>query len=75
MLDIDQNRRGFREAGVFFVETVGHVPSHALDDPGMGVWSVRELIGHTCRALLTVEHYAGREPGVPARLAGPADYS
>ena len=41
---------------------------------GLGVWSVRELIGHTCRALLTVEHGSGRESGVPARLAGPADY-
>ena len=40
----------------------------------MGVWSVRELIGHTCRALLAVKHGAGSEPGIPARLARPADY-
>ena len=73
-LDIDQSRRAFREAGSFFVDTVGRVPSHALDDPGLGVWSVRELIGHTCRALLAVEHGAGCEPGIPARLARPADY-
>ena len=74
MLDIDQNRRAFRDAGAFFVDTVGRVPPDALDRPGLGVWSVRELIGHTCRALLTVEHYSGPEPGTPARLARPADY-
>lgn len=74
VLDSDQNRRAFREAGSFFVETVGRVPPHALDEPGLGEWGVRELIGHTCRALLTVEHGAGGEPGVPAQLARPADY-
>ena len=74
MLDSDQNRRAFREAATFFVDTVGRVPPDGLDYPGLGVWSVRELIGHTCRALLTVKHYSGRSDGVPGRLAGPADY-
>ena len=74
MLETDRNRRAFHEAGTFFVGTVAGVPPHALDDPGLGVWSVRELIGHTCRALLTVEHYSGGEAGVPGRLAAPADY-
>ena len=48
-MEIDQNRRAFREAGIFFVDAVGRVPPDALDDPGLGVWSVRQLIGHTCR--------------------------
>ena len=74
MLETDQNRRAFREAAVFFVDTVGRVPPDALDGPGLGVWSVRELIGHTCRALLTVQHYSGRSPSALGRLASPADY-
>lgn len=74
VLDSDQNRAAFREAGSSFVDTVSRIPPGALDDPGLGVWSVRELIGHTCRALLTVEQYGGREAGVPGRIAGPADY-
>ncbi len=74
VLDSDRNRRAFREATTSFVDTVSRVPPDVLDDPGLGVWSVRELIGHTCRALLTVEHYSGREAGVPGRMAGPADY-
>ena len=74
VLDSDQNRTAFREAGSSFVDTVSRVPPDALDDPALGVWSVQELIGHTCRALLTVEQYAGREAGAPGRMAGPADY-
>lgn len=68
-----KNRRAFREAGIFFVDAVGRVPSEALDDPGLGVWSVRELIGHTSRALLTVANSA--DGGVaPDRLVRPAEY-
>ena len=74
MLEIDQNRRAFREAGAFFVDTVRRVPPDVLDGPGLGVWSVRELIGHTCRALLTVENSADGGDGGPDRLVGPAEY-
>jgi uncharacterized protein (TIGR03083 family) len=30
------------------------------DAPGLGEWSVRDLVGHTSRALLTVEAYLDR---------------
>ena len=73
-MDSDQNRRAFHEAATFFVDTVGRVPPDALNDPGLGVWSVRELMGHTCRALLTVKDHPGRSDGVASRLADPADY-
>ena len=74
MSETDQNRRAFREAGIFFVDTVRRVPPEALDGPGLGVWSVRELIGHTCRALLTVENKADGGDGAPDRVVGPAEY-
>ena len=35
------------------------------DEPGLGTWTVRDLVGHTSRALSTVETYldaAGRAP-------------
>ncbi|WP_231442215.1 maleylpyruvate isomerase N-terminal domain-containing protein [Brevibacterium zhoupengii] len=28
-----------------------------LEDPGLGEWNVRSLLGHTCRAFTTVENY------------------
>lgn len=73
-METDQNRRAFREAAGFFVDTVRRVPPDALDRPGLGVWSVRELIGHTCRALLTVQNKADGGDGAPGRLVGPAEY-
>lgn len=34
-----------------------------LDDHGLGDWSVRSLLGHTCRAFITIETYlADAEP-------------
>ena len=68
-----EQREAFGTAGTFFVEAVARLPMDALDRPGLGVWSVRELIGHTCRALLTVEQYAGLSSS-SGRLEGPADY-
>lgn len=73
LLTDQEQREAFGKAGTLFVETVARLPPDALDRPGLGVWSVRELIGHTCRALLTVEQYAGRS-SASGRLAGPADY-
>lgn len=76
MVDVltdQEQREAFGRAGTLFVDTVARLPPDALDHPGLGVWSIRELIGHTCRALLTVEQYAGRSSS-SGRLAGPADY-
>ena len=33
------------------------------DEPGLGEWTVRDLVGHTSRSLVTVETYLGAEPG------------
>jgi hypothetical protein len=44
-----------------------------LGRPGLGVWTVRDLVGHTCRALTTVEAYAAR-PAARVELERPVDY-
>ncbi len=41
--------------------------------PGLGDWDLRALVGHTSRALLTVEQYLGR-PAQREEIAGPAEY-
>ena len=41
----------------FFRWLVSRVPSDAFDQPGLGVWDVRGLIGHTSRAMSTVITY------------------
>lgn len=47
-----------------FVEVLGQVRDDQWELPGLGVWTVRSLAGHTARAILTVETYLGQEePG------------
>jgi hypothetical protein len=50
-------RAAFREAAAWWVETVARIPADAWERPGLGEWSVRALVGHTSRSLLTVEAY------------------
>ncbi|MGI8614504.1 MAG: maleylpyruvate isomerase N-terminal domain-containing protein [Nocardioidaceae bacterium] len=66
-------RGAFAEAARWFVsESAAAADSWQL--PGLGEWSVLDLVGHTSRALLTVESYLGSGPTaveVPSAL----DYS
>ncbi len=66
-------RLAFEQAGDFFLSTAGQVRPEQWDQPGLGVWSVRDLVGHTSRAFLTVETYLDR-PTSEAALAQAADY-
>jgi uncharacterized protein (TIGR03083 family) len=49
-----------RSAGSF-LEVLGQVRDDQWELPGLGVWSVRSLAGHTARAILTVENYLAQE--------------
>jgi uncharacterized protein (TIGR03083 family) len=50
-------REDFRRAAEGFVDVMRRVPPDGWEGPGLGVWTVRDLAGHTSRALLTVESY------------------
>jgi len=50
-------RRSFLDSTDAVAELVSRVPSDAFDQPGLGVWDVRGLIGHTSRAMSTVITY------------------
>ena len=52
------SRAAFNEAVNFFLDLVSHVSSDQWEKPGLGVWNVRELVGHTSRAMTTIEQYA-----------------
>ena len=60
-------------AAHFLVTTVEEVPDDAWEKPALGVWTVRDLVGHATRALLTVEAYSER-PAESRVVSGPADY-
>lgn len=55
----------FSLSGRAFIDVVSAIPQDQWDAPGLGVWDVRGLVGHTSRAMLTVENYLqAEEPGV-----------
>jgi hypothetical protein len=52
---------------------VERIPSDAWDGPGLGVWDLRALVGHTSRSLATVLHYLSR-PADIIEIPSSADY-
>ena len=62
----------FEEAAQAFVDLVGQVRGD-WDRPGLGVWDLRSLVGHTARALVTVTTYLDR-PATTEVLASAAAY-
>jgi uncharacterized protein (TIGR03083 family) len=63
----DASVTAFRDASRFLVEAVRAVPDSGWDAPGLGNWSVRELVGHANRGHTTVEEYLlrPRQPQPP----------
>jgi len=55
--------QAFADAADWFVATTAKVDGR-WHEPGLGEWDVRSLVGHTSRALLTVETYLGRPAAV-----------
>ena len=53
-------REAYESAAGLFVNTVAQVGPTQWEQPGLGVWTVRDLVGHTSRALLTVELYLAK---------------
>ena len=68
------HRQTFHQAADAFCALVARVPSTAWEQPGLGSWDVRSLVGHACRSLLTVVDYLGQPSGEPSELADAAAY-
>lgn len=69
------DRTWFRTAAAGLIEVLPGLAGR-LDLPGLGSWTVRSLLGHTSRALTTLETYLAKgaeSPGAPA-LGSAADY-
>ena len=54
-----KNRDAFAQAAQWFTSVVAKATGR-FDEPGLGEWSIGDLIGRTSRALLTVESYLAR---------------
>ena len=73
MMDSARIRDAFVGAVDYFIATVARVPTDGWDRPGLGEWSVRALVGHTSRALLTVETYLAAG-AARVDVPGPVEY-
>jgi uncharacterized protein (TIGR03083 family) len=70
---VDPAKQDFRAAAFGFSGLVRSLGDEDWERPGLGTWDVRGLVGHTSRALSTIETYLGKEPSGP-RLHGPVRY-
>ncbi|MFC5729406.1 MULTISPECIES: maleylpyruvate isomerase N-terminal domain-containing protein [Nocardioides] len=68
----EDSRQAFIDGADQFVRTTALVGDR-WSEPGLGEWDVRALVGHTSRALLTVEEYLD-QPAPAVDVDGPADY-
>jgi uncharacterized protein (TIGR03083 family) len=70
---VDDSYDNFVTAAHAYADLVRAIPDDAWERPGLGEWSVRDLVGHTARSLLTVETYLAR-PTQSEEIAGPVEY-
>ena len=66
-------REAYEQAAQTFVDTVRQVGDEQWGSIALGEWNVRDLVGHTNRALLTVETYLG-QPAAAVEVERPVDY-
>lgn len=68
----DESRAAFDAAAGWFVRTAARVGTR-WDEPGLGEWDVRALVGHTSRSFLTVQEYLAR-PAAAVEVASTTGY-
>ena len=54
------SRTAYREAVACFLETAAKVQPEQWDAPALGVWSVRDLVGHVSRSITRIEEFGVR---------------
>jgi uncharacterized protein (TIGR03083 family) len=64
----------FSRAADAFVDLVRGIRSDQWEAPGLGVWDVRSLVGHTTRALITVRDYLELDPANQVDMETAGDY-
>lgn len=63
----------FRASAGWVGSLVQQIPDHAWGGAGLGGWDLRALVGHTVRALLTVEQYL-ECPASALQVTSPEEY-
>jgi uncharacterized protein (TIGR03083 family) len=66
-------RESFRESALWFASVVDDIGDEQWTDTGLGVWTVRELVGH-CSINCTMILELLDPSGTPRRLVGPVEF-
>lgn len=66
-------RQAYEQAARLFVDTAARIRTSQWDRIALGEWTVRDLVGHTNRALVTVETYLDKSV-VAVEMERPAEY-
>lgn len=61
---------GYRAGSQFLRDAIALIPDDGWDQPGIGTWTLRELVGHANRAHTLIEEYLLR-PRPPEPADGP----
>jgi uncharacterized protein (TIGR03083 family) len=61
-MDNVTHTESFDLAATAFIDLVARIDPTRWNDPGLGTWTVRELVGHTSRAITTLETYLAAPP-------------
>lgn len=67
-------RRTYRSAAIAFADLVSRIPAAALDGPGLGEWTLRDLLGHTVSSALRQVPAVLAEPSPTLLVAAAEDY-
>jgi uncharacterized protein len=67
-------RRTFRSAAVSFVDLVSRLPADRWDGPGLGDWTLRDLVGHTTGSALRQVPGVLGTPGDTLAVSSPEGY-
>ena len=70
-MDIDES---YLAAAQVFADLVSQVPDQMWESPGLGVWSLRELVGHTSTAALSGVLTTLDKPAQTIVIASPEAY-
>lgn len=71
--DDDDAARIYYRAADTFADLVAAIDPSAWSGPGLGVWDLRALVGHTSRALITVLTYLD-QPAESEAIESPQQY-
>ncbi|MCZ2402561.1 maleylpyruvate isomerase N-terminal domain-containing protein [Paenarthrobacter sp. Z7-10] len=73
MIDLAAAKATYRSAALVFADLVARIPADDWEEPGLGEWDLRALVGHTSRALSTVINYLQR-PAANEAASSPEQY-